>query len=246
MTDSQRDESEIASTDMAPPVIADDDAPVGKTTEDQTAEDVFDIPSCMPGEALYNCDLLTPEEYNAATNTGAQLIQLVSEMLRTVDESIRESEAKGENMLSMNESSVIPDYLLEEPRPAIQLAIKHAPEQYREESADDSHRSSAASFRGFPDKLSIRETLPSEADPFAIREGMTLAWKDVNLTVVSNYSLAFQNVSLSYSYGRTISCAYRKVEAKYRTVISYKVCGVRFRKKRPPRSWARPELERHH
>ncbi|GAX22290.1 ATP-binding cassette, subfamily G (WHITE), member 2 [Fistulifera solaris] len=173
MTDSssQRDESESAST----PAIA--DAP----TEDA----VFDMPSCMPGEALYNCDLLTPEEYKNATNTGAQLIQLVSEMLRTVDESIRESEAKGENRLSMNET--LTDLLVatEVPpeRPTIQLAVKHAPEQYLP-SADDSHRSSA-SFSGFPDKFpeSIRETLPPEADPFAIREGMTLAWKDVNLTV---------------------------------------------------------------
>jgi hypothetical protein len=234
MTDSssQRDESESAST----PAIA--DAP----TEDA----VFDMPSCMPGEALYNCDLLTPEEYKNATNTGAQLIQLVSEMLRTVDESIRESEAKGENRLSMNET--LTDLLVatEVPpeRPTIQLAVKHAPEQYLP-SADDSHRSSA-SFSGFPDKFpeSIRETLPPEADPFAIREGMTLAWKDVNLTVVSRHYSPTGKCK-PFFFSSSHSFVYRKVEAKYRTVVFYKMCGVKFQKKKRPPSWAPPERERH-
>ena len=217
---SQRQDSESSSTETSLPRIADEEVKGDTSNMDDTTNDineerdgVFDIPLCMPfcEEPVYNCDLNAILPPVSSTSGGANLVSLVAEMLRNVEETIRESEANGGNLLNSSVSGqVVPEYqtstnvpplLAPEAPSELQLSVKHVPVREQHvglndvsKSAEESSQSGGVthSFNGFPviEKLttveSRREALPPEADPFAVREGMTLAWKDVNLTVVSN------------------------------------------------------------
>lgn len=267
-----QNEKESSSAGNSPPVKG-DDAQVEETKgemEDMAKTDkagVIELPPRTNDESFHIPELCPIVQQESSTHSltsarGANLVTLVAEMLRNVDETIRESEARGESLLNASahlqgersereSTNRSPSFALEEPS-EMQLSVKHAPiqEQYVglkgvSESAAGSRPSvTSSSLYGIPGvgkvaTQSVREALPPEADPFAIREGMTLGWKNVNLTVVRTLFF-FQKVDRSFLLSHSSCCpcfVLRKVKAK--SAVFYKMFGVRFRKEKQQRLWVR-------